>query len=118
MNNVLAPVARLNESPIEQFESLGIKSASFDTASAAPPIPPDFSIRAEMTTVKDQGQQGSCTSFAVVACLEHIHRKSLSEAQVQHEAEKKYGDCDPKGGLALSPAFKICSDRGAIEESL
>ena len=117
MNSKKTPFVRLKESPIDEFESLGVKPASFDFTGARPPIPQDFSICDEMTSVKNQGQQGSCTSFAVTACLEFIYKKSLSEAQVQHESEKSFGDCDPQGGLALVHAFRTCTRRGAIEES-
>jgi hypothetical protein len=80
-----------------------------------PTIPQSFSIRNEMTAVKDQGIQGSCTSFCVVACLEHMHQRDLSEGQVTHEAEKTHGDCAE--GLAVVHAYQICNSPGSIDEA-
>ena len=108
------PIPVLKASPAEAFEKFGVKPAPVDKAAAAPPIPARFSIRNEMSPVKSQGKQGSCTSFSVVACLEHIHRNDLSEAQVQHESERSYGDC--KGGLGIVYAFETCKKKGAVEE--
>ena len=109
------PIPVLKETLNDAFEKFNVKPAPFDKTAATPPIPSDFSIRNEMSLVKSQGTQGSCTSFAVVACLEHIHKGDLSEAQVQHESERSYGDC--KGGLAVVYAFQTCTKKGAIEEN-
>ena len=105
----------LKESLKKEFERFGITEAQLNTA-IAPPLPQDFSIRDEMTPVKNQGFSGSCSSFSVVPCLEHIHRRVFSEGQVQHESEKSYDDCSE--GLRLVHAFETCKSKGAVDESV
>jgi hypothetical protein len=105
----------LKESPESEFKKLGIGEATLGALAAMPPLPPSFSIRSEMTPVEDQGSQGSCTSFCVAACLEHIHQRDLSEAQITHEAEKAYSDCTE--GLAVIHAYQICNSPGSVDES-
>lgn len=104
----------VKESTAEIFKQLGIQHAS-----ASPniqlPLPQNFSIRSEMTTVEDQLHQGSCTSFCVAACLEHLYQRDLSEAQIIHEAERAYGDCGE--GLALVHAYQICKVNGSVDEA-
>lgn len=106
----------LKESSEAEFKKLGIQEAVLDTKIAMPPLPQNFSIRGEMTPVEDQGMQGSCTSFCVAACLEHIHQRDLSEAQITHEAERTYGDCTE--GLAVIHAYQTCKSPGVVDESL
>lgn len=105
----------LKESTDAEFKKLGIGEATLGALATLPPLPQSFSIRSEMTAVEDQGSQGTCTSFCVAACLEHIHQRDLSEAQITHEAEKAYGDCTE--GLAVIHAYKICNTPGAVDES-
>lgn len=78
------------------------------------PVPSRFTIRNEMTAVEDQGNLGTCTSFCVTALLEHLHRVDLSEAQITHEAEKRYGDC--KAGLALAHGMAQAREPGVGAE--
>lgn len=106
----------LKESTREAFEALGVGPVGLGLDAAMPPLPAAFSIRDEMTPVEDQGQQGSCTSFCVVACLEHLHRRDLSEGQVTHEAERAYGDCS--AGLALLHGYQACQTSGSVDEAL
>lgn len=106
----------LKESTEKDFEELGVTEAKLDPESLLIPLPQSFSIRNEMTAVEDQGGQGSCTAFCVVACLEHVHRRDLSEGQVNHEAETTHGDCTE--GLAAVHAFQICKSPGAVDENL
>lgn len=105
----------LKESTKKDFAALNIQEATIDPSIALPPFPPSFSIRNEMTAVEDQGTGGTCTSFCVVACLEHMHQRDLSEGQVTHEAETTYGDCT--AGLALIHAYQICKSPGAVDEA-
>ncbi|EJN22648.1 cysteine protease [Pseudomonas sp. GM79] len=106
----------LKESTNDEFVALNIQEAKIDHALTMPPLPATFSIRNEMTAVEDQGGQGSCTSFCVVACLEHMHQRDLSEALVTHEAETTYGDCSE--GLALIHGYQQCSSLGSVDEAL
>jgi C1A family cysteine protease len=106
----------LKESTEQDFIDLEIGEAVIDPSITLPPIPHSFSIRSEMTPVEDQGSQGTCTSFCVVACLEHMHQRDLSEGQVTHEAEKAHGDCNE--GLALIHAYQTCNSPGAVDEAL
>ncbi|WP_231942347.1 hypothetical protein, partial [Cupriavidus taiwanensis] len=105
----------LKESTESEFKKLGIGEATLGPLVAMPPLPQSFSIRSEMTAVEDQGSQGSCTSFCVAACLEHIYQRDLSEAQITHEAERAYGDCTE--GLALIHAYQISRSPGSVDES-
>jgi C1A family cysteine protease len=106
----------LKESTAADFAKLKIGEATIDPSITMPPLPQSFSIRSEMTAVENQGSQGSCTSFCVAACLEHIHQRDLSEGQITHEAESTYGDCT--AGLAVVHAYQICKSPGAVDESL
>lgn len=106
----------IKESSQEEFKKFGVRKAEIDPQMPLPPLPPTFTIRNEMTAVEDQGSQGTCTSFCVVACLEHIHQRDLSEGQVTHEAERAYGDCTE--GLALIHAYQICNSSGSVDEAL
>lgn len=105
----------LKESTQGELRSLGVRQVGFDPQGAMPPLPQAFSIRDEQTPVEDQGQQGSCSAFCVVAALEHMYRRDLSEGQVNHEAEQAYGDCTE--GLALVHAYQLCKAAGAVGES-
>jgi Papain family cysteine protease len=106
----------LKESTKQDFVDLQIGEATIDPSLTLPPFPPSFSIRNEMTAVEDQGAGETCTSFCVVACLEHIHQRDLSEGQVTDEAERTYGDCT--AGLALIHAYELCKSPGAVDEAL
>ena len=106
----------LKESTAQDFAALKIEEAKIDPMIATPPLPQSFSIRNEMTAVENQGAAGTCTSFCVVACLEHMHQRDLSEGQVTHEAETTYSDCT--AGLALIHAYQLCKSPGAVDEAL
>jgi hypothetical protein len=102
------------ETTDDELKRLGVKEIEATPGITMPPLPPSFSIKVEMTPARDQGGQGSCTSFGVVSCLEHIFQRDLSEAQVQDEAEHAHGDCQE--GLAMVYAFSICKARGSVDE--
>ena len=70
----------LKESPETAFEQFSVVEASTDPGATLPPLPQEFSIRSELTPVRDQGFQGSCSSFGVLSGLENIHHRDLSEA--------------------------------------
>jgi hypothetical protein len=109
--NILLP-----ESPQTEFDRLGVSEAKLPSQLLLPPLPQNYTIQNEMTAVEDQGAQGSCTSFCVIGCLEHIHQRDLSEGQTQHDAEKTYGDCQE--GLAMVHSFSVCKNPGAVDEAL
>lgn len=109
--NILLP-----ETTDAELQKFGVAEALIPTGLLLPPLPQNFSIRGEMTAVQDQGSQGSCTTFCVVACLEHVHKGDRSEAQVQHEAERAHGDCAE--GLAMVHGFEICKAQGAVDETV
>jgi hypothetical protein len=79
--------------------------------------PPSFSLRSEMTAVEDQGSGFSCTTFCVVALLEHAHKRDLSEGHFWHAVEKKYGDCKPTTGVSLGNGMTLALD-GIVDERL
>jgi hypothetical protein len=101
----------LKETTPEILAELGI---GFVEQRRPSPLPDSFSIRSEMTSVESQGRLGTCTSFCVTALLEHIHRNDLSEAQITHEAEKRFGDCN--GGLAVAHGMAQANDPGVCDE--
>jgi hypothetical protein len=113
---IARPRLMLKESTAQDFEALGVGEAMLDGPETMPPLPPQFTIRSEMTPVEDQGFQGSCTSFCVAACLEHLHQRDLSEAQITHESERAYGDCTE--GLAVLHAYQTCQTPGSVDEAL
>ena len=94
--------------PLPEFSEMEFKRRIIN-------LPGSYSFKSDMSQVKSQGDGPMCTSFAVVACLEFLYKKiSLSEGQLSHFSEKKYGDC--RGGLALEHAMSIARDEGVVED--
>ncbi len=89
-------------------------------------IPPSVDMRNWCTPVRDQGQQGSCTGFALTALREFLEKKSgtpnppvvLSPAFVYYEERKRegsIGDCD--AGAYPRDGFKVLKAMGACPET-
>lgn len=88
------------------------------------------SVDLSMTPVKDQDPLGTCTSFAVGACVEYrtIHSRydeedeerdyysPVSEAEFTVFAEQNTPGGDCKQGLNLGEALKVAKERGFINE--
>lgn len=78
-----------------------------------PTVPPQFTLRSNMSPVQNQSFGGFCTAFCTNSNLEYIHNKiHLSESCTNHEAESRWGDCIE--GLATVYAYQACRDVGIV----
>lgn len=85
--------------------------------------PSSFSVRAEMTPVRNQGQEGSCVGFAMtVGVKEYQERKdykgkviSLSPRYLYEAAKKISGHTE---GTTLKAAMEVAVSHGVCEEML
>lgn len=78
-------------------------------------LPSQYSLRANMSEVENQGIGETCCSFAVTAALEYVNnRADLSEANLADIGGRTYHNCDPKAGLAIGEAMTICHDQGIV----
>jgi hypothetical protein len=68
-----------------------------------------------MTAVKNQDLLGTCTSFAVGACVEYRHSKNVvCEGIFTVEVERTRGDC--KAGLSIGDGLTFAQTQGYVEE--
>ncbi len=92
---------------------------------AVGPIPPSIDLRHWCSPVRDQGQQGSCTGFALTALREFMEIKSgapnsftpLSPAFVYYEERQKEGttgNCN--AGAMIRDGFRVLKSIGACPE--
>lgn len=99
------------------FESLA--SARFGA------VPKSIDLRSLCSPVRDQGQQGSCTGFAISALREFLENKTGKPSPMQtvspayiyyHERklEGSVGDCDagayPRDGLKVLKKLGVCPE--------
>lgn len=81
-------------------------------------------LRANFTSVKDQGQMGACTAFATVSIFESILKKNdkkdsdLSEQFVYYNARKSESSTSIDGGCSLFSAVKTMAMEGVCSEEL
>lgn len=81
-------------------------------------------LRENFSEIKNQGEQGSCTAYALTAIFEYIlkHNKQevtdLSEAFVYYYARQKAGDTNKDDGSSYDHAVKSMSEFGICTEEL
>jgi Papain family cysteine protease len=79
-------------------------------------LPGTFSLKANMSPVRDQQRGEVCATFAVASALEYVNgRIDLSEANLTDGAERAYGDC--AAGMGLAPLFQYCLVSGIVTET-
>jgi hypothetical protein len=111
-----ARVLAVKETPLEFFSEHHIESVSELVHIPRMALPTAFSLKSNMSGIRDQGFGETCVSFAAIAALEYVHgRIDLSEADITNGAERAYDDCRP--GLGLVPPMQYCSVSGVVSES-
>lgn len=81
-------------------------------------------LRKDFTPVKDQGDMGACSAFAMVGIFEFILKKNrqpdidLSEQFVYYNARKAAGASNIDSGTSLSEAIKTMKELGVCQEHL
>lgn len=103
----------LPESTDEMLNELGVQKFERYKLDQELMMPPQFSIKANMSPVQNQSFGGFCTAFCTNSNLEYIHNRiHLSESCTNHEAESRWGDCVE--GLATVHAYQACRDVGIV----
>ncbi|MFC1567679.1 hypothetical protein ACFL3K_00550 [Pseudomonadota bacterium] len=103
----------LKESPSGFFDEMGI--CETPGLEELVKLEAPTSLTLPMSEAKSQGQLGTCTSFAVIGCLDYFHGLiDLSEACITHEAERRHGECT--AGLAIVHAMQTAKDLGVVTE--
>ena len=89
------------------------------TSSNAPPTYSELDNRLREWPVKDQGNSGTCVSFAVAACLEiQIQRRDLSEQFLYWAIKANHDPLPDQNGTLLIHARSALSKDGICTESL
>ena len=76
MDSIHSRVFRIKEPSPKFLQEVGaISVPQWLTATEDPSVAPpaSFSIKQEMSPAKNQGRAGTCTSFAVISCLDCGH---------------------------------------------
>jgi len=97
----------LRETPVEIFDRE--KKSSF------PPLRSRI-LRPRITLdplVENQGQLGTCSSFAVVECLKFLHNHQLSQPYLIVNTEEKFDNCIDDG-VSIGDAMMIAKNKGVI----
>ena len=87
-------------------------------------IAPSVDLRKDFTVVKDQGDMGACSAFAMVGIFEYILKKNrqpeidLSEQFVYYNARKADGASRVDAGTSLSEVIRTMMDKGVCQEHL
>lgn len=101
------------ESTLEMLNELGVPSFEKYRKAEQTMMPPQFTLRANMSAVQNQSFGGYCTAFCTNSNLEYIHNRiHLSESCTNHEAESRWGDCVE--GLATVHAYQACKNVGIV----
>ena len=81
-------------------------------------------LRPYFTSIKDQGQLGACTIFAITSIFEYILKKStqqeedLSERFVYYNVRKEQGDVNTDKGSSIADVVKSYGEYGVCKEEL
>jgi C1A family cysteine protease len=81
-------------------------------------------LRKDFSNIRNQGQQGSCTAYALTSIYEYIlksnkaEKADLSEAFLYYNSRKKAGDKDKDDGSSYHYAFESLVESGICEEFL
>ena len=87
-------------------------------------IPSSIDLRKEFTQIKDQGEMGACSAFALVSIFEYILKKNkqpdidLSELFVYYNARKEGGASSVDTGSSLYDIIKTLKKDGVCLEHL
>lgn len=87
-------------------------------------VAPSVDLRKDFTAVKDQGEMGACSSFALVSIFEYILKKNrqpdidLSEQFVYYNARKKDGASSVDSGSSLYDIIQTLKADGVCLEHL
>lgn len=107
----------------KQGFDIGVKCEKMEYLQKDTPESIDWREKNAVTSVKDQGQCGSCWSFSATGALEGINAifkkilYSFSEQElVDCSSERPYGNHGCNGGL-MDNAFKYTIDNGLCDES-
>lgn len=87
-------------------------------------VAPSVDLRKDFTPIKDQGEMGACSSFALVSIFEYILKKNrqpdidLSEQYVYYNARKKEGASRVDSGSSLYDIIQTLKADGVCLEHL
>ena len=87
-------------------------------------IPASVDLRKDFTQIKDQGEMGACSAFALVSIFEYILKKNkqpdidLSEQFVYYNARKKEGASRVDAGSSLYDIVQTLKNDGVCLEHL
>ena len=85
-------------------------------------ISENINLSKNFTAIKDQGEKGACSAFALVAILEYILKKNsksepdLSEEFVYYNVLKRKGDVGKDSGSSLLDVLTVLSEDGVCHE--
>jgi hypothetical protein len=97
-----------------QIPDIG-KKLSLETGA---PLSLMFSLKPNMSLVRDQGKGETCTSFGVTAGLEYVKGLiDLSEANLADAASRRFHNCNSLQGLSIAEAMTICKEKGIVVET-
>lgn len=87
-------------------------------------VPSSVDLRKEFTQIKDQGEMGACSAFALVSIFEYILKKNkqpdidLSEQFVYYNARRKEGASRVDAGSSLYDIIQTLKNDGVCLEHL
>lgn len=87
-------------------------------------LAPSVDLRKDFTAIKNQGEMGACTAFALVSIFEYILKKNqqpdvdLSEQFVYFNSRKNEGSSNIDSGSSLSSIIDTMKKQGICQEHL
>jgi hypothetical protein len=80
--------------------------------------PPQFSLKANMSPVKNQGSAGTCYAFGCNSALEYSNgRIDLSEGNLTDVVSRSYHGCDCHAGGAIGETMGVCASQGIVSST-